>query len=474
MLFNSFLFANFFIIVFCLYLCLNHRWQNRMLLFASYFFYGTWDYRFLSLIIFSTIVDYYCGIAIYKLKDIKRKKIFLSLSIITNLSILGLFKYYNFFLANLQLLLSDMGLSFNPNLLQIILPVGISFYTFQSMSYTIDIYQRKMNPTNRFLEFALFVAFFPQLVAGPIERAKHLLPQIHNQRKITFDSLIEGLYLIFWGLFLKSFIADNLGVHIVDPIFQSNTTYNGTKVLIALYAFSFQIFCDFAGYSNIARGLAKCMGFNLNINFNLPYFSTNPKIFWQRWHISLSRWLKDYLYIPLGGNKNGTIKTYRNLFITMLLGGLWHGAAWTYLIWGAYHGILLITHRIINLLFPNIKQLKIDFLHKSWTFIKMIVFFHLICIGWLIFRSNSLTQAYQMFSSIFNNFEFSLKGIGLKTMVFYLWILIPIQVLQYKNNNLLAIFTFKPIIQVFLYLIIFYALMLFGVTEKNEFIYFQF
>jgi len=445
-----------------------------MLLFASYFFYGTWDYRFLSLIIFSTIVDYYCGIAIYKLKDIKRKKIFLSLSIITNLSILGLFKYYNFFLANLQLLLSDMGLSFNPNLLQIILPVGISFYTFQSMSYTIDIYQRKMNPTNRFLEFALFVAFFPQLVAGPIERAKHLLPQIHNQRKITFDSLIEGLYLIFWGLFLKSFIADNLGVHIVDPIFQSNTTYNGTKVLIALYAFSFQIFCDFAGYSNIARGLAKCMGFNLNINFNLPYFSTNPKIFWQRWHISLSRWLKDYLYIPLGGNKNGTIKTYRNLFITMLLGGLWHGAAWTYLIWGAYHGILLITHRIINLLFPNIKQLKIDFLHKSWTFIKMIVFFHLICIGWLIFRSNSLTQAYQMFSSIFNNFEFSLKGIGLKTMVFYLWILIPIQVLQYKNNNLLAIFTFKPIIQVFLYLIIFYALMLFGVTEKNEFIYFQF
>jgi len=335
--FNSLQFFLFFAVVYSLYLAFNHKWQNRMLLVASYVFYGTWDWRFLSLIVISTIIDYYCGIKIDEITDAKKRKQFLAISIVANLSMLGFFKYFNFFAENLQALCCFFGFQVQPHFLNIILPVGISFYTFQTMSYTIDIYKGQLKPTRKFFDFALFVSFFPQLVAGPIERASHLLPQILSKRKVTIDKFCEGCYLIFWGLFLKVFVADNLA-RLVDPIFASDPPYNGVKVLLGLYAFAFQIFGDFAGYSNIARGLGKCMGFDIMVNFNLPYFVTNPSDFWRRWHISLSTWLRDYLYIPLGGNKKGTLFTYRNLAITMFLGGLWHGAAWTFIIWGAYRG----------------------------------------------------------------------------------------------------------------------------------------
>ena len=302
MLFNSIQFFVFFLIVYSLYLILNHKWQNRMLWLASYIFYGCWDWRFLSLIIISSGVDFYCGAKIDAANESCQRRKFLFVSVAVNLIILGFFKYFNFFVSSLNSLFIAFGLSIDIPILTIVLPVGISFYTFQTMSYTIDIYYKKIKPVDSFSDFCLFVAFFPQLVAGPIERAKNLLPQILRPRKVNLCDFYSGSYLIFWGIFLKVFIADNLA-QVVDPIFIKEPPYMGKEVLVSLYAFSFQIFCDFAGYSNIAIGVARCMGFKLMNNFNLPYFSTNPSEFWQRWHISLSSWLRDYLYIPLGGNR---------------------------------------------------------------------------------------------------------------------------------------------------------------------------
>jgi len=445
-----------------------------MLLVASYIFYGYWDYRFLSLIILSTIIDYFCGKKIYQSINSSQKKLFLYLSIIGNLSILGFFKYCNFFIENIQLLLSILGISTDLYSLQVVLPVGISFYTFQTMSYTFDIYNNKIKPTNKIFDFALFVAFFPQLIAGPIEKARNLLPQILNKRKITLEYICEGLYLIFWGLFLKSFVADNLANSIVNPIFHPSSSYNGTEVLVALYAFSFQIFCDFAGYSNMARGLAKCLGFNLRINFDLPYFSTNPKMFWERWHISLSSWFKEYLYIPLGGNRNGKNRTFINLLIVMLIAGLWHGAAWTYVAWGAYHAILLILYHYSKLIIPNYRISNFTSIKKIQNVLKIVFFYHLICIGWLIFRSDSIEQVNQMIFSLFNHFEYSIQGVGLKTLVGYLWILLPVQIYQHIKNDYYVVFSFKPIFQILFYLLIFYALLFQGVTDYDPFIYFQF
>jgi len=442
MLFNSFQFAIFFLTFYGLYLVLNHKWQNRLLLIASYVFYGSWDWRFLSLIWISTILDYACGIKIHEAMDPKRRRFFLTLSVAGNLTVLGFFKYFNFFAENFQALVGRFGFEIHPNFIYIILPVGISFYTFQTMSYTIDIYYKKMKPTYNFLDLSLFIAFFPQLVAGPIERAKHLLPQILSPRKIRMDYFYEGCYLIFWGLFLKVFVADNLS-KLVDPVFASEPPYNGVQVLIALYAFAFQIFCDFAGYSNIARGLGRVMGFDIMVNFNLPYFATNPSDFWKRWHISLSSWLRDYLYIPLGGNKKGSFKTYRNLSLTMLLGGLWHGASWTFVLWGAYQGALLIMHRLLLpflALFPSSNG---NFGRRVWLSLRIVFFFQLVCLGWLIFRAQSLTQIRNMLHDLFFNFQL-VRGIGLEWLglkvIFFTGLLIIVQCFQYWKNDLLVIY----------------------------------
>lgn len=476
MLFNSFQFAIFFLTVYGLYLSLNHKWQNRMLLIASYIFYGAWNWKFLSLIWISTLLDYTCGRKISQSRSKKKKKLFLAFSVIGNLSILGFFKYFNFFSENLQELLQVFGLGTQPRFLNIILPIGISFYTFQTMSYTLDIYKKKMKPTKQFFDFALFVAFFPQLVAGPIERAKNLLPQILKPRKLKLKQFNEGAYLILWGLFLKVFIADNLA-RIVDPVFASSGPYNGVAVLLAVYAFAFQIFCDFAGYSNIARGLCKCMGFEIMINFNLPYFSVNPSEFWRRWHISLSSWLKDYLYIPLGGNQKGSLLTYRNLAITMLLGGLWHGAAWTFILWGAYQGALLIGHRLLQPFLNKLPKTKNEWLQKILFLIKVFVFFQFVCLGWLIFRAESLSQIVLMLKSIFCQFEL-VSGVGLKgmaqTLFSHLWLLLTIQIFCYRKNDLLTVLTWPLWARAFIYILIYISLVSFGATGGNEFIYFQF
>lgn len=476
MLFNSINFAIFFIIVYALYLVLSHKWQNRMLLVASCVFYGFWDWRFLSLLFITIVVDYFVGLKIYALRDTAKKKSFVALSIVVNLGILGFFKYFNFFSESLRNLLHLFGYDIGGPSLNIILPVGISFYTFQSMSYAIDIYRGKLVPTRNFLDFSLFVTYFPQLVAGPIERASHLLPQILFPRKMTLEKFYEGSYLIFWGLFQKVFVADNLA-KIVDPVFAAGPPYNGVNALIALYAFAFQIFCDFAGYSNIARGLGKCMGFDIMVNFNLPYFATNPSDFWKRWHISLSTWLRDYLYIPLGGNQKGTLLTYRNLALTMFLGGLWHGAAWTFVIWGTYHGVLLIIHRLLRPWLEKMSRPKSAIAENIWFYIRLTFFFHLVCIGWLFFRAQSATQAIEMLRGLLFNFNFA-RGMSIKCnlvlFIFYVWLLFIVQFLQFIKNDLMVMYKSDHYLKPIFYFICFYSMLLYGVTGGKEFIYFQF
>ena len=481
MLFNSFQFVIFFIIVYTLYLFLNHKWQNRMLLVASYVFYGAWDWRFLSLIFLSTVIDYYCGIKIKETESARKRKHFLVFSIFSNLSILGFFKYYDFFASSLQALLGHFGITIQPHFLHIILPVGISFYTFQTMSYTIDIYRQKMEPTKKFLDFALFVSFFPQLVAGPIERAKHLLPQMIYPRKLTLDKFYEGCYLMAWGFFQKIFIADNLA-RIVDPIFAAKPPYNGAMVILGLYAFAFQIFCDFAGYSNIARGLGKVMGFDIMVNFNLPYFATNAREFWHRWHISLSTWLRDYLYIPLGGNKAGKVKTYRNLSVTMLLGGLWHGAAWTFVLWGIYHGVLLMIHRLIEPILGKITCPKHVLVNRLWFFLRVFFFFNLVSLGWLLFRAQSMSQVFSMFKSILFNFNIT-PGfiICLREISYFIAFLLFIQIIQYVKKDLLIVMKwpkFGKICFALAMILLYLGNIIFGrspwLENPTPFIYFQF
>ncbi|MBF0253335.1 MAG: MBOAT family protein [Candidatus Omnitrophica bacterium] len=469
MLFNSFQFLFFFCLVYFLYRKFSHKHQNILLLVSSYVFYGAWNWKFLSLIIISTLVDFYCGAHIHRSNKGQIRKKFLIISIIANLGILAVFKYYNFFVDSFSDLLSVFGLDYFTRSLNIILPVGISFYTFQTMSYTIDIYRKEIEPVKKLLDFGLFVAFFPQLVAGPIERAKHLLPQVTANRTISPAQVDQGLLLIFWGLFQKVFVADNLA-KIVEPVFASNGHFDGITVLLALYAFAFQIYCDFAGYSNIARGLASLMGFDLMVNFNFPYTAKGPREFWKKWHISLSTWLRDYVYIPLGGNKNGSFMTYRNLFLTMFLGGLWHGAAWGFVVWGIYQGALLIGERFLNNFTKRGNALL-------WIVLKWIVFFHIVCIGWLLFRAKSLHQAYEMFLSILHvrNITNIIPSIlTIRSLIVFLFPLIIFEYIQYKRKDLYWTFKNKWFTQAFVYAFLIFLFITFGSGGGNEFIYFQF
>jgi len=472
MLFNSLTFFIFFVIVYGLYLILPHRWQNRMLLAASYVFYGWWDWRFLSLILISTLVDYICGLKIAAQDSPRPRRLFLIASLAANLGLLGFFKYFNFFIGSAENLIRVFG--GHPHLwhLNIILPVGISFYTFQTLSYTIDIYQGKLQPTRRFFDFALYVAFFPQLVAGPIERARHLLPQILQSRQVRWPQVKEGFFLIYWGLFEKMFVA-GLMARLVDPVFAVQGSQNGAQVVIALYAFAFQIFCDFDGYSNIARGLAKCMGIDIMVNFRIPYLARNPREFWTRWHISLSSWLRDYLYIPLGGNRGGRWRTARNLMITMLLGGLWHGAAWTFVVWGLFHGILLMVHRFwvegIKFQSSSEKPVRI-FQCASW-----LIFFHVTLLGWLLFRAQSLAQVGQMLNDIFLrcrwDYDIVILGMRLIAIGLPLWL---VQIAQARRDDLMIVFKQHWAIQTVIYAFWAYLIIGWGVMAPEEFIYFQF
>lgn len=387
MLFNSFFFWLFFLTVWMLYWRLPHRGQNWLLLVASYFFYGCWDWRFLGLIFATTTWDFFLARWIAATEIPGKRRALLVLAITVSLSVLGFFKYYGFFAQELAAWMTTLGLRPLLPTLQVVLPVGISFMTFQSLSYTIDVYKREIQPARNFIDFALYIAFFPQLVAGPIERAKTLLPQVLEPRSWKPRYFAEGLHDIVLGLFQKVVVADNMAV-LANCVFATPTAeLTGTEVLLGIYAFAFQIYGDFAGYSSMARGVAKWLGFNLMLNFQRPYFAIDPSDFWRRWHISLSQWLRDYLYIPLGGNRGGNFQTNRNLMLTMLLGGLWHGANWTFILWGALHGLLLCGYRAVV---PTVPKEQLTF---AGRLARMVLMFHLVCLGWLLFRADTIGQA---------------------------------------------------------------------------------
>jgi alginate O-acetyltransferase complex protein AlgI len=470
MLFNSYTFWIFFAVVLVLYRVLPHRAQNRMLLVASWAFYASWDWRFLSLIAISTVVDFVVGraIAAPAASEAGRKRWLLA-SLVTNLGLLGIFKYFGFFVDSAGVFLAALGFEPNPWSLRIILPVGISFYTFQTLSYTIDIYRRQLKPCDDFLDFALYVSFFPQLVAGPIERAKRLLPQITERREVTGRDFQVGLYCILLGLFKKVVLADNMAL-IVDHIFsQPVETLSALDCLLGVYAFAFQIYGDFHGYSLIAQGTAFWLGIRLMDNFRHPYFAISPQDFWRRWHISLSTWLRDYLYIPLGGNRGSQVATYRNLMTTMVLGGLWHGAAWTFVIWGVIHGGWLAIHRLLSE--------RVEASNPGWIGlgIRMFATFQIVCVTWLFFRAESVTQALGFFQSLFGSYatsEITVLGFGL--LAFFALPMVAYEAWVERQRDLFAITTVHWAWRVLLYTVIMCFLLWFPAPVPSEFIYFQF
>lgn len=469
MLFNSYIFWIFFFAVFTVYWIVPRKYQNSILLISSYIFYGAWDWRFLSLIFISTVVDF--SVAKKIEKKSRHKKFYLFISIVTNLGILGTFKYLGFFVEQFNILLLMLGLEAFLPTVSIILPVGISFYTFQTLSYTIDVYRKDTLPVHNLLDFALYVSFFPQLVAGPIERSHRLLPQITHSRTFKEIKFEEGFYYVIYGLFLKIVVADNMAI-IANSIYtvQPNTL-TGIDVIAGTYAFAFQIYGDFAGYSFIAIGIAKWLGINLMANFNSPYLAHTPSDFWKRWHISLSTWLRDYLYIPLGGNKGGTWLTVRNLFITMILGGLWHGAGWTFIAWGAFHSFLLILYKLI----------KEWHLWKRFTnyplfskVISMVVLFHLMCISWMFFRAESLDQVGGLFNQLIFNFTSSSHTAGIMgIIIFYVGPIFLYELWNEKKN--FKLFNDRPTLSLILFFnYCFLMILIFPAPTHQEFIYFQF
>ena len=483
MLFNSVQFFAFFGIVLVLYYNLDHRLQNRLLLLASYVFYGWWDWRFTALMFGSTLIDYTCALWIHASDDVGLRKRWVVASVVTHLTILGFFKYFDFFTSTAEAASAALGLPVRLMHLHLVLPVGLSFYTFKSMSYTIDVYRRRFAPTRRFLDFALFVAFFPQLVAGPIERAHHLLPQVIEPRgPLSVRDLRTAGYLIGWGLFKKVIVGDGCA-HLANTVFENYTAFSGADHLIAVYAFAFQIYADFSGYSDMAIGIARLMGFELIDNFHLPYFATNPSDFWHRWHISLSTWLRDYLYIPLGGNRRGEVRAYRNLIITMALGGLWHGARWTMVVWGLYHGIGLVLHRLFLRASGRVRQPASTAgpTRDRWLVPKIVMMFQFTCLGWLLFRADSLGQVAGMLASMATNFHttaWSLPAIATLTQLTIL--LMAYELGQYLRGDLLLVFRWRPIEQLVFTLLVTYSAALYWMLHRSlvaggqPFIYFQF
>ena len=469
MLFNSLEFFIFLPIVFIIYWFIVHKTlnlQNGLVLVASYVFYGWWDYRFLSLIAISTVLDYYVGLSIFNAENKSIKKKWLLVSILFNLGLLGFFKYYNFFIDSWGDLLGSIGYSLeNTWTLNVILPVGISFYTFQTMSYSIDIYRGKLKPTKDFIAFAAFVSFFPQLVAGPIERASNLLPQMLNKRKFNKTIAVSGIEQIIWGLFKKVVIADSLAP-IVNDIFTNYGSYSGGTLITGAVFFSVQIYCDFSGYSDIAIGTAKLFGFNLMTNFNFPYFSKSIGEFWRKWHISLSTWFRDYLYIPLGGSKVSKAKGIRNVFAIFLVSGFWHGANWTFIAWGGIHALLFIPSFILG---TNRKHLEDTDINKSWLYysknaLQIALNFSVVTIAWIFFRANSITDAFLYIGKIN-----SLKIDAISFINIYDWLLvISLFVLDFVVYKKIKI---KMIIWLIMIIAIIGSL---NRELQSEFIYFQF
>lgn len=474
MLFHTFTFWTFFAVVAALYSMLRHRGQNVLLLVAGYVFYGWWDWRFLILIALSTVVDFAVGAKIGASEDAVTRKRWLVVSLVFNLTLLGVFKYLVFFAEQAGSLAKMFGYSGPWWVPHVILPVGISFYTFQSLAYTIDIYRRKVQPARSLLDYAAYVSFFPQLLAGPIERPAHLLGQMITPReRLNDERFREGLYYVVTGLFRKIVVADNLGI-VANAIFSKPAgELTGWEVLAGTYAFAFQIYGDFCGYSTIAQGLARWLGFELMDNFRHPYFATSPRDFWRRWHISLSSWLRDYLFIPLGGSRGSTWFTSRNLMITMLLGGLWHGAAWTFVAWGAFHGAWLVLHRFVG--GEKEKRPAARSSARFVSLLKIVGTFHLVCLGWLFFRASSIDQVWQMITRLAADW----RGSDLASYSFGMIAALTVPLMIYeawveRRGQLLALTHAHWLVRGLVYLAIVFSILYFATDRPSEFIYFQF
>ena len=485
MLFNSLEFAVFLPIVFLLYWFVFNRklrLQNAFIVLASYVFYGWWDWRFLILMAATTFFSWVSGVLIQKVRNgtyenIKHKLRIISVAnIVLNIGILGYFKYYNFFIDSFVSSFTFFGGELSARSLNIILPVGISFYTFQALSYTIDVYREKIQPTKDIVSFFAFVSFFPQLVAGPIERATNLLPQFQTKRIFEYDKAVDGMRQILWGLFKKIVIADNCAVFVND-VFANYETLSGSTLLLGAVFFAFQIYGDFSGYSDIAIGTGRLFGINLMRNFNFPYFSRDIAEFWRRWHISLTTWFRDYIYIPLGGSRGGTWMKVRNTFIIFLVSGFWHGANWTFIVWGAFHALLFLPLIILKQnrkhtdtvaegrLFPNLKELS-----------QILITFFLVVIGWVFFRADTITMAFDYLSNLFSDTLFTLPQyeVGMKKTGFSIAVLLIVEWIQRNKNHALNFdIKISPILRWAVYIILIIFILEIG-AESQSFIYFQF
>lgn len=480
MAFNSFEFAAFLALVLATYYCLRKSAQNIFLLIASYVFYGFWDWRFTLLLAFTTTVDYFVAQKIAGNSEPKTRLRWLWVSIAANFSVLGFFKYFNFFADSAAQLLNGFGIEPGWVTLNVILPVGISFYTFQSLSYSIDVYRNQMFPTKKWTDFALYVAFFPQLVAGPIERASHLLPEIQATRLVTRTKLTDGSSLILIGLFKKMVIADNAAPY-VNEYFSSPSDFSSPQLLLGAYFFALQIYCDFSAYTDIARGCAKLLGFELMHNFRQPYLSTNITEFWRKWHISLSTWLRDYLYIPLGGNRISTQRTYLNLMTVMLLGGLWHGASWSFVMWGGLHGLYLSIHKFLIERKPfAVDSSQIVRKYPIWRQVLGVIFtFHLVCFAWIFFRANNFALAAEYIGGIASWVSFSDITArpfydAFKLLMALALPVLAIDMLQSYKKNELFFRDWPWALRGLLYFILLIAITIFTGENEAAFIYFQF
>ncbi|MBT6383728.1 MAG: MBOAT family protein [Flavobacteriales bacterium] len=478
MLFNSIDFAVFLPIVFILYWFLfksNLKLQNLLIVVSSYVFYGWWDWRVLSLIVFSTAVDYTVGQYLRNEENQLRRKVLLWTSILVNLGFLCLFKYYNFFIDNFTAAFSFFGTEISASSLDIILPVGISFYTFQTLSYTIDVYKQKLEPTKDIIAFSAFVSFFPQLVAGPIERATNLLPQFYKERKFDYSRAVDGMRQILWGLFKKIVIADNCAQY-ANEIFNNSADYGGSTLILGALFFTFQIYGDFSGYSDIAIGTSRLFGFNLKQNFAFPYFSRDIAEFWRRWHISLSTWFRDYLYIPLGGSRGGAMMKVRNTFIIFIVSGFWHGANWTFIVWGALNAIYFLPILLTNRNRKNIDTVASGRLFPSPNeFLSMGATFGLTVIAWVFFRAENMGHAMAYISEIFSSSTFNIPEIRPRNTTL---LIIGFLVIEwYGRGQQFAIqnlgIQWKRPFRYALYYAIIILIFWFGGKEQ-EFIYFQF
>ncbi len=477
MFFNSLAFAVFLPIVFFLYWFVfnkTKRTQNALLIVASYYFYSCWDWRFLFLLVFSTFLDYYTGIQIEKGKSEKLRKFWFWLSIIVNLGFLGIFKYYNFFSASFAQMLTSVGIKASPILLDVILPVGISFYTFHGLSYVIDIYYKRIKTEYNFVDYSLFVSYFPLLVAGPIERATHLLPQVKIKREFNLAQAKEGIYQIIWGLVKKVVIADTCATY-ANAIFDNYTAMNSLSLILGAIYFAFQIYGDFSGYSDIALGTSKLFGLDLLRNFNYPYFSRDIAEFWRRWHISLSSWFRDYLYIPLGGSKGSKLNQVRNVFIIFVVSGFWHGANWTYLAWGFVNAIYFLPLLLLNRNRTNVGEIELKWnLHSVRTIANITITFLLSTIAWVFFRAKTITDAFLYLKRIVLNGEFASQYLKNERYNYELLIMVSLFVVVEWNNRAKV----EPISGKYsmlkMALAIVAILALGTYSDYKEFIYFQF